>query len=152
MTLKIIPSSKNKKILNVISNFSESSRAGMRHGLFEMGSLFREKLRADMLKPKSGNVYFIRRGKRGRRYRHVASAPGESPAVISGDLRDSVDFLVHSSSEMEFGYKNSVDYGKYLEDGTKNIKPRPGLNNIITAYQIRALNKLAEEINKRTFK
>jgi HK97 gp10 family phage protein len=80
-------------------------------------------------KPKGGKVY-IARTRGGRRRRHRSSAPGESHANRSGMLRRSLGWKVNGSKSMEFGYgvdKPAPDYGKFVEDGTFKMKPRPSL-------------------------
>lgn len=70
-----------------------------------------------MSSPKSGRIYM-----RGRR-KHVASAPGESPAVDTGNLKNSL-------FEEKTGQTSAIagvgaEYGIHLEFGTTHIAPRP---------------------------
>lgn len=96
-------------------------------------------------KPKSGRTYIIR-DKRGRRRRHVASAPGETHANISGMLARSVTWKVHGMDSMDWGYGivggDAPERGEWLEDGTLSradggtlMEARPSLQNAITATQ-----------------
>ena len=68
---------------------------------------------------KTGIVYNRKRGKT-----HRASAPGEAPAVDSGELLRGVLFGV-KDLEMEVGAVSP--YARFLEDGTKNMDERPFL-------------------------
>ena len=62
--------------------------------------------------------------KTGRRYGdHIASAPGESPAVDSGNLTGSITQIFPSTLEARVG--TPVEYALYLEDGTNKMAARP---------------------------
>lgn len=144
----ITPSSTNARVYYITSRMPITSKTGMRQGLYKFGSLLRDDIRIEILKkPKSGKEYLVRRG--GRRFRHIAAADGETPANISGKLRRSVDFKVSGANEMQFGYDNSVDYGKYLEQGTRKMGAKPGLLNSINKNQVRGVNLIGNEVNKR---
>jgi phage gpG-like protein len=69
--------------------------------------------------PKSGNVY-----KRGGK-NHIASSPGNPPAVDQGDLRASIKAVV---GKLEAFVGTRLDYGRHLEYGTRNnLRARPWL-------------------------
>lgn len=70
--------------------------------------------------PKTGNIYIIE-GKR-----HQASAAGETPAILSGDLVRSLAYSI-KRNQIEIGARRNVDYAKYLEQGTDKMAPRPYL-------------------------
>jgi hypothetical protein len=76
------------------------------------------RLKASMAEPKSGRAY--RRGKEGV---HIASAPGESPAVDSGNLTGSITVLMENTLEAKIG--TPVEYALFLEEGTSRMAPRP---------------------------
>lgn len=87
--------------------------------------------------PKAGRTYFIRT-KSGRFRRHVASAPGETHANLTGRLRRSVSWKVHGYSRMEFGYglatvasNRAPEYDIFVEDGTNRMAPRPSIANTV---------------------
>ncbi|MFH0980642.1 MAG: hypothetical protein V2A79_03775 [Planctomycetota bacterium] len=62
-------------------------------------------------------------GKSGRMYgQHQASAPGEAPAIDTGQLADSIQTEVSGSKGMV--YTNS-EHGPHMEWGTHDISPRP---------------------------
>lgn len=62
--------------------------------------------------------------KTGRRYGdHIASAPGESPAVDSGNMTGSITQIFPSTLEARVG--TPVEYALYLEDGTNKMAARP---------------------------
>lgn len=67
--------------------------------------------------PKSGKRY--PRGKR----MHQASAPGEAPAVDFGNLQNSI--AIEFPTPLKGVLTISAEYGRWLEDGTDSIAPRP---------------------------
>lgn len=70
-----------------------------------------------------GHLYRIK-GKRKKAIEHRASAPGQPPAVQSGRLWNSITVAAMDSGlSAEVG--PTVNYGAYLEKGTKNMDPRP---------------------------
>lgn len=70
-----------------------------------------EKVRSSMLTPKSGKFY-------ANPFPHIASAPGEAPAVASGDLYASIH-------KMGTSVVASANHAVYLEFGTRHMAPRP---------------------------
>jgi hypothetical protein len=141
--IRIIPSPRNHQVILQVQGLKDGTKRAIRNTLWLAG----KKLVADTKteinkKPKHGRVYYTGVGiggtalKKGIR-KHIASAPGEAPAVITGTLRKSINFTVHGSSEMEFGVdlsRGDAYYGRYLEyfnlitmsgRGSKNIAPRP---------------------------
>lgn len=138
----------NQRAIIRISNMSEATRRGLRQGFFQLGNdLQKTASRQILKKPKGGRTYLIRRGK--TRRRHVASAPGESPANLSGSYRKSIGFKIKGSTQMEFGAGNSkVPYAVFLEKGTKRMQPRPGLGNAVRATQRNARRYFADNIRR----
>lgn len=70
------------------------------------------------------------RGKKIKRVRyHIASAPGEPPAVLYGRLRNSIKFELRTKGlrSIEGIVGSKLDKAVWLEKGTKRIKPRPFL-------------------------
>jgi HK97 gp10 family phage protein len=64
----------------------------------------------------------------GRRYGgHQASAPGETPAVDTGGLVNSISTELESSSATDAWAQVGTDkeYGEWLEFGTSKMAPRP---------------------------
>jgi len=138
----------DKEVYNHILNIDNATRRGIRQGFFQFGkSLVKTASRQVLKKPKGGRTYLIRRGRVKRR--HVASAPGESPANLSGSYRRSLGFKIKGSDSMEFGAGNSeVPYAKFLERGTSKMAPRPGLGNAIKSEQKNAQNYFLNNIRK----
>lgn len=86
-------------------------------------------------KPKTGRIY-----KRGNII-HQASAPGEPPATDTGRLLSSIQHrIVKNGFEAYVG--TNVEYGKFLEKGTKNMDPRPWLIVAVEMYRKKFLSRL----------
>lgn len=64
-------------------------------------------------------------GKTGRYWKRVSSAPGEAPAVQSGQLYNSLQMKVSGKLERTVG--TTAPHGAYLEFGTSKMAPRPYL-------------------------
>ena len=73
---------------------------------------------------RSGRVYRVP----GTQVTYVASAPGEPPAVQTGQLRNSVKGRVYTEGASVKGEVGTeLMKGLYLEKGTINMAPRPWL-------------------------
>ncbi len=84
--------------------------------------------------------------KSGRMYgQHQASAPGEAPAIDTGQLADSIQTDVSGTSGMV--YTNS-EHGPYMELGTHDIGPRPFFAPAAEAERKPAADALAAAIKK----
>ena len=71
--------------------------------------------------PKSGRTYYRPRPARGK---YVASAPGQPPAIRSGNLfrnQGRPRFIAPLTVERVI----NTEYAEYLEQGTKRMAPRP---------------------------
>jgi len=72
--------------------------------------------------PRSGRTYRVP----GTKKTYTASAPGQPPAQVTGDLRKSVKGSVEGSGMAVHGkVKASAKHALPLEFGTKNMAPRP---------------------------
>ena len=99
-----------------IKNLDMATRAGIRQGLYNLGSNLKQTSSKEMLKRnKTGRVYRYK----GRR--HQASARGETAANRSGKLRKSIDFQVQGSEGLRFGA--SAPYAEFLENPSKLDRP-----------------------------
>lgn len=111
---------RNRQVIVTIQNATYRIRQGLRKAHAEVGKenvRYLRKIIKD--RNKTGRIYMIR----GRR--HQASAPGEPPANLSGDLARSAHYRAYGWERMEFG--DRVLYGKYLEKGTRFMAARPHL-------------------------
>lgn len=131
---------KNRRVELRIRNLSKSTIRGIHQGFFELGSALRADLNREVLaKDKKGRVYHVRTRAGvtgvGKRRRHRASAPGQTPANLSGNYRRNIGYQIHGSNKMEFGIRDGIQYAKPLEEGTNIMKPRPGLGNTVKKMQ-----------------
>ena len=100
----------------------------MRKALSSIGAdVKKEIVRLIQTGPKTGRIYTIN----GRK--HQASAPGESPANMTGRLAKGASYRTRNHLEMEVGISSRVGYANYLETGTKKMKPRPYLTRAVEA-------------------
>jgi hypothetical protein len=126
--IEVKASSQNDKVMKLINNQPHLFRRGARRGFAINGKLIVSDVVTKMnQKPKGGRSYKVYRGIGGRMLKrprtHVASSPDDYPAVITGELRKSVDFRVKGYSRMEFGAgNNNVKYAKTLEKRNKYLR------------------------------
>lgn len=146
--IEIKATGETERTIRITQQLPEKAKQGIRHGLYQFGKILRNDIRTEMLKPKSGREYTIRRGRRGRRFRHIAAADGETPANITGKLRKSTDHVTSGYEEMRCGYDNSQDYGKYLELGTRKMNAKPGLRNSVNKLELQGVNLIQDKINE----
>lgn len=89
---------------------------------------------------KTGALVHEKRTSKSQRlaYNAFPSKPGEPPRVQTGRLRGSVAWEMSSKFIARVG--TNVKYGRWLESGTRKMRPRPWLR--------RALNEMVGEINR----
>lgn len=95
-------------------------RVALRQSFYDIGKDLVKTSDRNILRKKSGRAYlykgrFIKSGR-----------AGESFANRSGKARRSIDFKVQGSFQMKY-FSSGVKYIKYLEKGTKKMKPRPAM-------------------------
>lgn len=106
-----------------LSKFTAVAEQGLRQAVQETA----ERIRDDFIRAieggaKSGRVY-LRKGRR-----HRASAPGQAPASDSGMLVRRTRVSVSKRSISAGVVAGPSDfYARFLESGTKRIRPRPAL-------------------------
>lgn len=128
-----------------IADLKYATERAIRQAFYRFGKLLRQYASEQILKKnKTGIIYRIKRGKTKRR--HQASAPGQFPANLSGELRRSLGFIVHGVDNLEFGYE--AKHGKFLEDGTVKMKERPGLKMSIQNKGASGTECFEDEIRK----
>jgi hypothetical protein len=154
MTFKLVEDPNNIKVELSLSRMPQAVKKSIRRGSYITGKQLVADVRDKMTRGvKSGRTYKISRGRGGRllsRPRlHRASAAGEYPAPISGNLRKTVDFKVRGADRLEFGAgDNSVKYAKVLELGGSKVKARKYLRQTIDRLQNQTKTNLSKEINK----
>ena len=154
MNLQVIADPKNKQVLIHLKLADKNAKDNIRKALITIGAEHVRHARGLMLKKKTGRIYNIN-GKK-----HQASAPGEAPAILSGDLKNSVGKNTRGHTEMEFGDKDmegKAPYGKFLEEGVKYllsghlIKPRPHIG-VTVKSQFRNTKISLEEAMAKSLK
>lgn len=134
------PTTITKQYLKDLSHHDEMMKSGYRIAFYNIGKQLTRYTREIIKKgPKTGRLYYIA----GRKKRHRASAAGEAPANLTGRLRKGVNFNVSGWDQMQFG--DTVFYGKFLEEGTRKMKPRPHLSKSVDYNEPYAEQQLALE-------
>lgn len=145
MTFKVITDGETKQTLVAIGEITEDMRKGIRHGFEELGSnMVRTAENQALNEPKFGRTYKLARD--GVRRLHRASAPGQSPAIDTGEYFEAFDYEARGWTELEFG--NDAPHAEFLEDGTDNMEPRPGVINAANASVRNSRSYMATKINQ----
>lgn len=161
---------KNEAVKLKINNLCALTTKAIRSAFYNIGKDLVSSARKYIdEKPKHGRTYKVYLGRGGKRLKrrrdHVASAPGEAPAVVTGALRASVDFVVKGTNELEFGthapesgrHGQGVGYGKFLEygnllsmsgQGSKNIAPRPFISRSYQSNKQNILKHFEDAISR----
>lgn len=103
----------NVEIENRTPELFQKLQSGIERFVKTGAEYVRDHLRTSMAGPKHGKRYGT----------HIASAPGESPAVDSGNLTGSIDIVQANTLEAKIG--TPVEYAPYLEEGTSRMAARP---------------------------
>lgn len=154
--IKIEHSPNNQKVFLNIQNSRHNFKTGIRKALWDLGN--------DLVKTAKDGI--IRGSHTGRIYniggiKHQSGGAGEYPAnrrpairkalkqPVNPDARlaYSLGFNVVGSTEMHFGSK--VPHGEWLQEGTKNMKPRPFLTLAVNSNEQKAIRLFQNEIGKR---
>ncbi len=145
MMFSLKPDKATKKVLLDIGKLDKDIKKGIKSGLQELGAnMVRTGENQALNEPKYGREY----KRKGRTHR--ASAPGQSPALDTGNYFKNFDYESHSWKSMEFG--NNADYAEFLEFGTKRMEPRPGVENAVIATQRNARVILERKIKDKLLK
>lgn len=126
--IKVKAGSDNEKTMKFLYELPVDLTKAIRQGFYTSGKQLVADLNKDMKAPKSGRTYKVYRGVSGKLNKpklHVASAPSETPAIITGKFRKSVDFAVRGNRTLEFGANESApEYAEFLEKGTSKMQAR----------------------------
>ena len=134
--IKVKDGSQNQKTLKFLYELPVELTKAIRQGFYTSGKELVVDLNKDMKAPKSGKGYKVYKGIGGGKLKkpklHIASAPSETPAVITGKFRKSVDFAVRGNRQLEFGAnENAPEYAKFLEEGTSKMQAREPFKRIV---------------------
>ena len=153
---RLIEDPANQKVMMANAVLPNHISKGIRMGAYISGKELVQSLRNDMSQKKSGRSYKISKGIGGRglkNYRvHTASSPSETPAVITGRFRKSIDFLVRGNRTLEFGSGNeglAKEYAKVLELGSSRMAARQPLGRTVRKLQNQVKTNITREINKQ---
>jgi len=125
--IKIQAVKSDRFMLHIAGNLKKATKQGLRRGLQRSGmDIIGKKTSAtdglvkqQMNAAKSGRTYRTRTGRSGSRLSksrsYIASAPGQSPAVVSGALRRSLEFLVIGNNQLKISA--NTPYAAILEQG-----------------------------------
>lgn len=126
--IKVKAGSSNEKTMKFLYELPVELTKAIRQGFYTSGKQLVADLNKDMKAPKSGRAYKVYRGVSGKLKKpklHIASAPNETPAIITGKFRKSVDFAVRGNRTLEFGANQSApEYAEFLENGTSKMEAR----------------------------
>jgi HK97 gp10 family phage protein len=150
----VIEGYENDAIFTLLKNIEDWTEASIRNTFYDVGAKMKRRANEEILRGgKKGRLYTFRsRSGVGRRY-HRASAPGETHANFSGNLRKSLDFNVSGDNELEFGYgvgnRPAPIYAEWVEDGTNKMEPRPTIQNAVDDVQADFEVKFEENMYSR---
>ncbi len=151
--LDVVSPGGNTRAIESAENIAANTRFGVEKALWRSGKDVQAEFNRQVLaKNKTGRLY-VRRIKGGARRRHIASAPGETPANRTGAYRKAFGFSVDGAHQLRIGVEAvgngpSGKYPLWLEVGTRRMKPRPGLSNAILASERDIIRNLAGGIEK----
>ena len=101
---------------------SKATRLAMAGVVRTHAEMVREHIKASMKEEKTGRIYTLLGG-----WEHQASAPGESPAIATGNLFNSIKVRTYDRGLAADVGSFNVPYAGFLEKGTRRMLPRPFL-------------------------
>ena len=112
-----------------------AARRGVRGATSEADALL-----VDILsQPGQGRVYPRKKKS------HRASAPGDAPAVDTGDLRRNRSQEIFNTETGAIGELSvDMEYAEALELGTEKIEPRPFMSRLVSKYSERIIDAFAK--------
>lgn len=134
-------SNNSRKIISNTAKLPKRFALNMREATVNSAKRMRTDILLSMKKtPKTGRSY-----KKGKTAFHQASSPGFPPAIDETGLSESI-IIDERKNEVEVGSEKKIaDYGGWLEEGTKHIKPRPFLEPAMRREE----NTFKKDIDKR---
>jgi hypothetical protein len=124
MKIKITVSTNQQKLERFMEVVPNELQAEISKALWVGGKNTVKTVIDQSREPKSGVVGFYY--KNGRKMGVVRSAPNETSAQQSGAKNRATKFNVNQNT-LQVGIEKNIEYGKYIELGTKNMKARGDL-------------------------
>ena len=146
--------SQNQKTYNHNLKLPLNLSKAIRRASYISGKELVSDLKRDMKMPKTGRTYKIYKGVSGALKRprlHVASSASETPAVRTGEFRESIDFKVMGNKRLIFGSganNKAQAYAKFLEEGTYKMKARKPIYRTARKLQSQVKTNFDKEIKK----
>jgi len=91
--------------------------------------------------------WFYLRGKKPNRKKHYPSAPGEMPAIDSGELISRI-VADQRNMEAEVGVEAGAPYSIFLEEGTDDMEARPFLQPTVDEKAPKIENNIMKAIER----
>lgn len=150
--IRVTEGSENAKTMKFLYELPVELTRAIRQGFYVSGKQLVADLNKDMRAPKSGKKYKVYKGVGGKLSKprlHTASAPSQTPAVITGAFRKSVDFKVRGNRELEFGANQSAPvYAEFLENGTSKMEARQPFKRTVLKNKERIKSNIDTRIKK----
>jgi len=124
-----------------VKRVNAAIESGARKNAEQAAELFRQELDKTLRGNRSGREYRVPGGT-SRTY--TASAPGEPPARRTGTLAQSFTAVETSPGRMLVG--SPLMYAKWLETGTKHMRPRPYFRKTFDANRRRIKAVLSRQV------
>jgi len=152
---KLIESPQNEKSIVAVFKAPLHIAKGIRQGSAISGKALVSDLRKSMKETKSGKTYRVYKGIGGKKLKrsrlHIASSSSQTPAIITGNFRKSIDFKVLGSSRLEFGSGSrgfAKDYARVLELGSSKMAARKPLGRTVEKLGNQVAHNISKQINK----
>lgn len=143
--MKIKASPQNKKVEKQIKDSPKNAKDGIRRAFFKIGKeLVRDAQLSIYDLNKTGHVYHVQL--KGEYIYHRASAPGEAPANLTGNLAKSIGYTNRGWQQLEFGAR--AGYAPGLEIGTARVAARPFLAKAIAENNRNFKNYMINEMER----
>lgn len=143
--IKLRSGAKNRRTFIKINALDRRVKRAIHDALCEIGQSNTVHARHMIFRRKTGRIYIIKGAF------HQASAPGEPPANLSGELARHIGYVVSGHKQMEFGDKSQqgkAPYGLFLEGGTKKMKPRKHISRTIQEQSRDTYTSLEDSMKK----
>jgi HK97 gp10 family phage protein len=101
---------------------SAGGKQAVRKALGTLAFEYQKKAGDLMRMPKSGFTYRVPGTKNAT---HIASAPGQAPAIMTGKLINAIEAEPVGDGTKTWVVKAGTEYAGYLEFGTRDMQPRP---------------------------